>query len=464
MEEDVAADLQTTALCILSFLGMCLNGLIFLLLYRKHNMRTFSNRFVLSLASSHLLQCIVVIPAMIVSIQGVQLNKVWCRLTNSMAIFLNLVSVLSILLIAIDRNCAVNSPLHYTLTITKKRTGFLIGSTWLVALVISIPAFFGIPEASYKGCTKENLLPPNHTHILSIAYSSAVGVVGFIIPFINVACLYFAMFKAAKNNNARARRSSSNSSGSNEIVVNIKPPRKLGVTEYTLRRNFSTEREDPKKGTCCFVGKHKAAVTGLLVVMSFVICWLPFFITFISDIFVPTPDNIRYLVNFVSYTSCLLNPYLYFFRNKNTWKECKKMIIALLIRKKKFGEGKNTRKSTADLSSSLLRLPDSLSQPILALNSSQINTLCSESPSMSMSVQTVSQQERKSFCKAHDAFPHDPIKPLLHQDSSSSNDSSDACATTVVIGSVLSIEEDSMIWYQPFRSGMVDVPLHNEVV
>ncbi|GFQ85694.1 g protein-coupled receptor [Trichonephila clavata] len=60
------------------------------------------------------------------------------------------------------------------------------------------------------------------------------------------------------------------------------------------------------------------------------------------------------------------------------------------------------------------------------------------------------------------AFSHDPNKPLLHQDSSSSNDSSDACATTVVIGSVLSIDEDSMIWYQPFRSGMVDVPLHNE--
>ncbi|PRD26931.1 UNVERIFIED_CONTAM: G protein-coupled receptor [Trichonephila clavipes] len=458
MEEDVAADLKTAGLCLLSVLGTCLNGLIFLLLYRKHNMRTFSNRFVLSLASSHLLQCIIIIPAIIVSIQGVEFNKVWCRITTFMTIFLNLVSVLSILLIAIDRNCAVNSPLHYTLTITKKRTGFLIGATWLAAVFFSIPVAFGLPETT----SKENVLPTNRIPILSIVYSAVVGVVGFIIPFINVACLYFAMFKAAKNNNARARRSSSNSSGSNEIIVNIKPPRKLGVTEYTLRRNFSTDREDPPKSNCCFVGKHKAAVTGLLVVVSFVICWLPFFTTFVSDIFLPTSKNIKFLVNSVAYTSCILNPYLYFFRNKNTWKECKKMLIALVTRKSKFGQGKNTRKSTADLSSSLFRLPNSLSQPVLAMNTSQINTLCSESPSMNMSVQTVSQLENKTLCKTRDGFSHDPNKPLLHQDSSSSNDSSDACATTVVIGSVLSIDEDSMIWYQPFRSGMVDVPLHNE--
>ncbi|GBM81326.1 hypothetical protein AVEN_254836-1 [Araneus ventricosus] len=461
MEEDVAADFQTAALCILSVLGLCLNGLIFLLLYRKHNMRTFSNRFVLSLASSHLLQCLFIIPAMIISIQGVEFNKLWCRATTALTIFLNLVSVFSILLIAIDRNCAVNSPLHYTLTITKKRTGLLIGSTWSAALVLSIPVLVGTPETSNNRCLQEGFLFSDHPDTLSIVYSSIISFVGFIIPFVNVACLYFAMFKAARNNNARARRSSSNSSASNEIIVNLKPPKKQGVTEYTLRRNFSADHVDPKDTPCCFAGKHKAAVTGLLVVLSFVVCWLPFFATLVSDIFVPASANMKYFVHFAAYTSCILNPYLYFFRNKNTWKESKKLVVGILTRKGKFENGKNTKKNTIYLSSSLFRFPTSQSQPVLTLSTSHINTLCADSPNMNMSLKTTGYHENK----ARSGSSHDPIKPLLHQDSSTSNDSSDACATTVVIGSVLSIDEDSMIWYQPFRSGMVDVPLHqNDIV
>ncbi|KAF8766663.1 Beta-2 adrenergic receptor like protein [Argiope bruennichi] len=456
MEEDVAADIQTAALSILSLLGLCLNGLIFLLFYRKHNMRTFSNRFVLSLATSHMLQCLLIIPAMIISIQGVEFNKFWCRATTALTIFLNLVSVFSILLVAVDRNCAVNSPLHYTLTITKKRTGLLIGSTWSAAFILTIPVMVGIPETSNNRCLREGFLFSYPPDVISIVYSSIISFVGFILPFVNVACLYFAMFKAARNNNARARRSSSNSSASNEIIVNLKPAKKQGVTEYTLRRNFSSDHVDPKDTPCCFAGKHKAAVTGLMVVVSFVVCWLPFFATLLSDIFVPSSAGMKYCVNLAAYTSCILNPYLYFFRNKNTWKESKKMVKSIFTRKGKFDNGKSTKKNTIDLSCSLFRLPSSQSQPVLTLSTSHINTLCADSASMNMSLKPIGYLENKP----HSSSSHAAVKPLLHQDSSTSNDSSDACATTVVIGSVLSIDEDSMIWYQPFRSGMVDVPLH----
>ncbi|GIY34598.1 g_PROTEIN_RECEP_F1_2 domain-containing protein [Caerostris darwini] len=455
MEEDVVAALQTLALSVLSLMGLCLNGLIVLLLYRKHNMRTFSNRFVLSLSCSHLLQCIFIIPILMMSIQGVEFIQIWCRMTTFLTIFLNLASVFSILLIAVDRNCAVNSPLHYTITITKKRTGILIISTWLIAFVLAIPILVVVPETSNIRCFTNGLfLLQDQPGILNIAYTSAISIVGFLIPFINVAFLYFAMFKAAKNNNARAGRSNSNSSASNEIIVNLKPPKKLGVTEYTLRRNFSSDHVEPKDSGCCFAGKHKAAVTGLLVVMSFFACWLPFYATLVSDLFHPAIPHIKYCVNLAAYMSCIINPYLYFFRNKNTWKESKKFVVTMLTRKNKFDNNRNLKKTTIELSSCLFRMPTSQSQPVLATNTARINTLCGESPSMNMSVMY---QENQTHSMAHS-----PIKTLAHQDSCTSNDSSDAYATTVVIGSVPSSDEDSMIWYQPFHSTMVDVPLHQD--
>ncbi|XP_042908747.1 histamine H2 receptor-like [Parasteatoda tepidariorum] len=373
----------------------------------------------------------ILVPSMIPSIRGWMFNQHWCKAVHFFTVFLNLACVLSILLIAIDRNCAVNSPLHYTITITKKRTGLLIVSIWAISFILAAPILLGI---------RQSASPPG---IVDIAYSLLIGFIGFVLPLLSVAFLYFAMFRAAQNNNARARRSSSNSNTSNEIVVSVKPPKKQGVTEYCLRRNFSSERVEDS--SCCFAGRHKAAITGLLVVLSFLACWLPFYTILVSELFANISDNIKYCANFAAYMSCVINPYLYFFRNKTTWKEAKMIAVAIFSTKEKL-LGKNSvekhaRKCTVDASACLFRLPSSFSQPMLATPTTHLNAC------IDLSQQTVGLNVKTQPIKMRSVFSLDPIKPLLHQDSSSSNDSSDACVTTLVTDSVLSIDQDSLFWY-----------------
>ncbi|KAG8195258.1 hypothetical protein JTE90_028409 [Oedothorax gibbosus] len=450
MDDDVTGDLLSAVLCVLCFLGLCSNGLIFLLLYRKHSLRTFSNRFVLSLAATHVLQCIFLIPSMVAITRGWTLSDIWCRVLTSSTLFLNLASVFNIVLIAVDRNCAVNSPLHYTLTITKKRTGLLISTAWLLAFLLALPPLLQLADVP-GACPREEGLVGN---FLDIVYAVVIAASGFVVPFSSVAVMYFAMFQAARDNSARTRRSSSNSSGSNEVIVNVKTPNKnkqgAAALEYALRRNYSSEHDDTKKdGCCCFAnGKHKAAVTGFMVVVSFITCWLPFFASLMSDLYFPVPPKFRYFLNFPTYLSCVINPYLYFFRNKNAWTQAKKVLVGLVTRRRdnRFYKSGCGKKCPVELYPGL-----PLSQSVLAMNMSTLNTVS----------ESVSKQSPTS--RTDKLLSQDSAKSLLHQDSSSSNESCDVFTTTVGVESVLSMSGDSLILYQPFFScqTMVDVPLHD---
>lgn len=376
-------------------------------------------------------------------------GDIWCKIIGSLTICLNLASVLSILLIAIDRNCAVNSPLHYNVTITKKRTGLLISTIWIVSAALAVPTLFGVPQLEYSSC---ELMSWNIVRITSIVYITVISALGFAIPFFSVTCLYFAMFRAAETNNARARRNSSNSCLSNDVVVNLKPPKKLGVNEYSLRRNFSSEHADPKGGCCCCGGKHKAAVTGLLVVVSFVLCWSPYFLTLVYQQFKEVTIEIKFWVHFATYISCILNPYVYFYRNKNSWKQSKKLVSRIFSRNSDLIAHPTVRKHKIDTSSCVFRLPTSFSQTVLGTQASIGSTFSNNSiPEDKAHRHTVLSEQPPPRCNKAGVFSLDPIKPLLHQDSSSSNDSSDACVTTVMMGSTMSIDDDSTMWYQAFH-------------
>ncbi|GIZ01976.1 melanopsin [Caerostris extrusa] len=117
---------QFTILSLITTVGFVSNVLVLLLFYKKPTLRTFSNRFVLNLSISHFWQCVLILPTTVLSIAADRwiMNEIACYISGFLYTTLNITSVLSLLLIALDRNCAVNSPLHYSMTITKNALGF----------------------------------------------------------------------------------------------------------------------------------------------------------------------------------------------------------------------------------------------------------------------------------------------------------------------------------------------------
>lgn len=388
-------------------------------------------------------------------------TQAWCGTTSSFTVCVNLSIVLSVLLIAIDRNCAVNSPLHYAVTITKKRTTLLIRFIWIVSVVLAVPTFFGVPELEERANELSELW--NFSRATAMVYTSTLCLVGFIIPLIGVTGFYFAMFRAAETNNARARRSSSNSCLSSEVVVNIKPPKNFGENEYSLRRNFSSEQAEPKNGYCCFAGKHKAAMTGLIVVFSFIACWLLYFLCLVYQQFRVVRTDITFWIQLATYLSSIVDPYVYFYRNKNMWKQTKRLLLLKFCRNSDFIIHPVAKRNRADTTKFVFRLPTSFSQTVL---STQVpitrnfshNSIPEDKAHRHM---VLSPEFSPGVFSVH------PIKSLIHQDSSSSNDSSDACVTSVVLGSTVSLDGATM-WYQAFHNrvsedSMTEIPLDDTI-
>lgn len=334
--EDIFRYFQISFLILVTVIGFVSNVLVLLLFYKRPTLRTFSNRFVLNLSTSHLLQSIFILPAITVSIAAEEwlLGDITCAISGFLFTTLNITSVLSLLLIALDRNCAVNSPLHYSMTITKKRTGFMIFLTWFIGIVVGTPPFFGISGFKFRPkwhmCTLEWV----HYDPYSLTYASVLVVLGFMVPFLTTICVYSSMFQAARDNSERARKHSVNSTSVDASVPDTQfKTSSSGVAQKKKYRRWSS-------GSNQFFGEEwKAVRTGMLVVTTFTLCWLPYF-TVISmeayfDVSSHIPDWIMFIMITCSSSACVINPYLYVFRNKTSRKHVKQLLCPSNLNKNK---------------------------------------------------------------------------------------------------------------------------------
>lgn len=251
-------------------------------------------------------------------------GEIWCKSTYCLTLCINLASVLSVLLISADRGFAVVSPVLYSTTISMERARLLIGFLWLFSILLSIPVLFGFPELRYDFCSIkssswDDLNASNFIYILNVT------LIEFVIPLLSLVCLYFAMFRVAQKNSARAGRHIDNCD-----VYNITQFIPFREDNYRLRNAFvPATAESGRQG---FADKQEAVATGLLALISFTICWSPYFVTMIYQQFHDVTIEIKLFINLFTFLSGIFNPYLYFYRKQSMWKLSKKLASRLLTR------------------------------------------------------------------------------------------------------------------------------------
>lgn len=325
---------QLSSLTLVAVVGFFSNVLVLLLFYKRPTLRSFSNRFVLNLSISHFWQCVLVLPTNVISTASDKwlLGNTFCIISGFIFTTLNITSVLSLLLIALDRNCAVNSPLHYSMTITKTRTGILIFGTWCLGFLVASPPLYNITEIKYRKNWHMCTLVFQKNDSYSVAYGSVLLVLGFMVPFLTTICVYSSMFQAAKDNSERARKHSVNST----IVETNIPDSQLKLGGMSAKKKYRRW----SSGSNQFFGEEwKAVRTGFLVVMTFTLCWLPYFtVTSLETYFnldTNLPNCLIFIAVFCVFIASVINPYLYVFRNKTSRKNIKQLICSSNLAKNK---------------------------------------------------------------------------------------------------------------------------------
>jgi neuropeptide Y receptor len=306
---------------VLIIVGAAGNSLVVCAVARKPAMRTARNMFIVNLAISDLLLCLITMPLTLMEI----LTKYWplgrcpfvCKTLGTLQATSIFVSTISITAIALDRYQVIVYPTRKSLQ--KVGTVIILSCNWVAAIILASPMFIwrtlkhhdinlpslGIDYIAY--CLEE--WPIEHGRAY---YSLFSLVVQYVLPIITVSVAYSRICHKLKYRyvNSSAVGSSSKNKGC----------------------TVSTNRRKPKNE------KRMKRTSSLLVSISLIFCisWLPLNIfNLVVDYWNPFGRDrqtmmICYAVcHMMGMSSACSNPLLYGWLNDNFRKEFKEILASM---------------------------------------------------------------------------------------------------------------------------------------
>ena len=193
----------TTAMAVITFGGLIGNLLVFITVYRNPNLRTSTNYYYVNMAVSDFLASLTAWPLYLTDeiitskgslIQG-PLATPGCKVGQYVRVVSSVVSILSLVLIAVDRFIATVYPLKATLLSSKIRISLLF-AVWLIAMGYCVPMFYfykveDVGEETFCRFAWDDTLA-------LVIYHTAGLIMLTIAPLITIVILYSRIMRAIR--------------------------------------------------------------------------------------------------------------------------------------------------------------------------------------------------------------------------------------------------------------------------
>lgn len=377
---EVALSYQIFTSLLLAALILCAifgNTCVVAAIALERSLQNVANYLIGSLAVTDLMVSVLVLPmaALYQVLNKWTLGQVTCDIFISLDVLCCTSSILHLCAIALDRYWAITDPIDYVNKRTPRRAAILISLTWIIGFSISIPPMLGWrkPEdrANPDACTISQ--DPGYT-----IYSTFGA---FYIPLLLMLVLYGKIFKAARFRIRKTVRKPEKKKVSDRCLV-VSPAifhkKSNGETSKNWKRSV-----EPKPNSCvngavkhgedgesleiievqnnskhhlplpntpqcapCFenrneknteakrkmaLARERKTVKTLGIIMgTFILCWLPFFIVALVLPFCRDnccmPEWLGAVINWLGYSNSLLNPIIYAYFNKDFQSAFKKII------------------------------------------------------------------------------------------------------------------------------------------
>ncbi|XP_042582531.1 adenosine receptor A3-like [Cyprinus carpio] len=269
-----------TSLEVLIAVGCCLGNI--LVIWAVWSCRALSQTtfcFVVSLAVADLLVGAVAVPLAVVVDRSLETSFYSCLFISCVVIVLTQASVHSLLAIAVDRYLRVYNPLRYRGAVKKKHLWAAVTVCWVSAFILGLIPMFGWHAKDTK-TTENTTIKCNFINVIDMSYMVNFNFLACIlIPTIIMMILYMLLFN---------------------------------MISKQLRKGVGR----PVESSSFYCKERKLANSLALVLVLFVICWLPLHIMNTLNYYtsVKVHDVALYIGILLSHANSAVNPIVYAFK------------------------------------------------------------------------------------------------------------------------------------------------------